>query len=160
MGATYGGKGIEEAGRITVFVQETPVYDESVYPPVLLGVSRSLVTGTDSATSAPIQFSGSFSGDATNLTVNNISRSQSMSTVSGIMAGAIAPGAWGGRPYSASVAFTTASGYSNYSVSIISEDIRAWSIESKATSSFIIQTNSSFTYPQYDVMWSVIPHVG
>ncbi len=156
MGLNYQGRGIEEAGRITVFVQETPVYDFSVDPPALLGVSRSLVTGTDSETSSPIVFSGSFSGDAGSLTINGVILSSSLEVVSQTKSGYVPARDFAGQPQTAAVSFTTAMSSSLYGVTIIGKESRAWMVEGQTSAGFTINTNSSVTINE-DVFWSVAP---
>ena len=81
MSISYHGREVEEAGRLTVFVLETPIYDETVYPPLFLGISRSLVTGTDLPGALPIKFSGSFSGDASGLVIDGMPLSSSLHAI-------------------------------------------------------------------------------
>jgi len=63
---------------------------------------------------------------------------------------------FGGRPYSASVTFGTAYPNNLYSVTVTGEDSRAWSISSKTSTGFTIDTNSStlLTGPVY---WIATP---
>ena len=156
MGINYAGRDIQQAGLITVFVQETPIYDNSVDPPILLGVSRSLVTGTDSETASPIVFSGSFSGDAGGLTINGTVLSSSLQVIAETKAGYTETKDFTGQPYTAAVTFASPISSSIYGVSIISSDSRAWTIESQTTGGFVINTNSSVGLSN-NVYWSVAP---
>ena len=62
-----------------------------------------------------------------------------------VRAGSIAPSAFGGTPRTASVTFVTNFDNTNYGVSIMSEDARIWTIQTKLVSGFTINTNSSVT---------------
>ena len=156
MGITYQGRDLQEAGRLTVFVQETPIYDTSVDPPILLGVSRSLVTGTDYDGAVPIAFSGSFSGDAAALTINGTVLSSSLAIISEAKSGYIEGKNFTGQPLSAAVTFTAPMSSSLYGVTIIGKENRAWSVEGQDTTGFTINSNSSVTLNS-DVFWSVAP---
>jgi len=156
MGINYQGRGIEEAGRLTVFVQETPIYDESVYPPVLLGVSRSLATATDASGSSPITFTGTFSGDASELTIGGVALSGSLEAITQTKAGYVTAKDFSGPPYIATVTFTPAMSSSLYSVSVFGKESRAWTIEGQTPTEFTINTNSSIAINE-DVFWTVAP---
>lgn len=60
-----------------------------------------------------------------------------------IKAGSVAPSSFSLNPSQSSVSFTTPMANTNYGVSVIGGDARSWTIESKTTSSFTINTNSS-----------------
>lgn len=154
MSISYHGRGVEEGGKLTVFVLETPIYDETVYPPILLGISRSLVTGTDIPGTSPIKFSGSFSGDASELTIDGVSLSGSLQAGTQTRTGYATSKDFSGRPYSASVTFTAPTTSSLYVVNVISSENRAWTVQSQTTGGFVIQTNSSIAINN-NVYWTV-----
>jgi hypothetical protein len=156
MGINYQGRGIEEAGRLTVFVQETPIYDESVYPPILLGVSRSIVTGTDASGSTPITFTGTFSGDASQLTIAGAAISGSLEAITQTKAGYAQAKDFSGQPQTIAITLASAMSSSLYSVSVFGKESRAWTIEGQTTTGFTINTNSSVALNE-DVFWSVAP---
>ena len=58
-------------------------------------------------------------------------------------AGSILAGSFTGLPETAAVTFTTAFPDTNYSVVVTGEDIRSWTVESKATTGFTINSNSN-----------------
>lgn len=62
-----------------------------------------------------------------------------------------------GSPLQYQVNFVTSFSDANYSVSVIGEDIRTWSISSKLANSFIINSNSNITLVN-PVLWSAIKH--
>ncbi len=62
-----------------------------------------------------------------------------------------------GSPLQYQVNFVTSFSDANYSVSVIGEDIRTWSIASKLAGSFIINSNSNITLVN-PVLWSAMKH--
>lgn len=68
-----------------------------------------------------------------------------------IKAGSGSVASFGGSPLTASVTFTTPFTNNNYSISIIGEDARTFTIQSKVSGSFAINTNSTdaLTGPVY-----------
>lgn len=73
-----------------------------------------------------------------------------------VRAGSIAPSAFGGTPKTASVTFNSNFSNTNYGVSIMSEDARIWTIQTKLTGSFIINSNSS-VQPLTSASWIASP---
>lgn len=154
MSISYHGRGVEEEGRLTVFVLETPIYDETVYPPLLLGVSRSLVTGTDLPGALSIKFSGSFSGDAAELTIDGVALSSSLHAGTQTRTGYATSKDFSGRPYSASIAFAAPTTSSLYAVNVMSSENRAWTVQSQTTGGFVLHSNSSIAINN-NVYWTV-----
>lgn len=71
-------------------------------------------------------------------------------------AGSGSVSSFGGTPFTSSITFDSSFSDNSYSVSIVGEDARIWSIQSKTNSGFIINTNSSviLTNPVY---WTATP---
>lgn len=72
-------------------------------------------------------------------------------------AGTKALASFTGTPRKATITFTTTMGSTNYSISVIGGDSRAWSIENKLATSFDINTNSNQVLTA-DVDWVAVPH--
>jgi len=138
-----------------------------IYTPTLdYTVSSSLITFTEippsgsnitvralvAVTSGSINvLSGSFSGSlygTSSWAQNAVSSSYAVtssfaSNVLKTKAGSVPSEGFGGTPLTASVAFTSAFGNTNYAIAITGEDSRAWTIQNKTTSGFIINSVSS-----------------
>lgn len=65
------------------------------------------------------------------------------SIVSTLKAGSGSASSFGGTPRTASISFNTSFSSNAYSVVVTAEDARAWTIESKTTTGFVINSNSS-----------------
>jgi hypothetical protein len=63
-------------------------------------------------------------------------------TPAGVKAGSGSVASFGGSPLTSSITFTTAFGNNLYAVSVIGEDARSWTIQSKVSGSFVINSNS------------------
>jgi hypothetical protein len=85
-------------------------------------------------------FSGSFLGNATTATTASFA-----ANVFKTKAGEITNTSFGGTPLTASVAFATAFDTTNYSIAVTGEDSRAWIVESKTASGFIVNSVSNTT---------------
>lgn len=57
-------------------------------------------------------------------------------------AGSVLNSAFGSTPLTASVTFSSAFANTNYGIIVTGEDARAWTIQNKATTGFVINTNS------------------
>lgn len=111
------------------------------------------LTGSLNATS----FTGSLLGTASYATqALSSSYALTASYVPTIKSLSASIASFAGTPYSASITFGTAYPNNSYGVSVTGEDLRAWSVSSKSTTGFTINTNSSvaLTGPVY---WTVIP---
>lgn len=75
----------------------------------------------------------------------------------GAKSNSVTGASFSGSPLQYQVNFVTSFSDANYSVSVIGEDIRTWSIASKLAGSFIINTNSDITLAS-PVLWSAIKH--
>jgi len=96
--------------------------------------------------SAPFtgSFTGSFTGDGSQVT-GVVSASYASTGGSGLVtkAGSIANTSFTGNPRTATVTFSTAFGDTNYAVVVTGEDSRAWTIQSKGTSGFTVNSNAA-----------------
>lgn len=70
---------------------------------------------------------------------------------------AVAAGSFTGNPRKATVTFTTPFPNANYSITITGEDSRTWTIESKVSGSFIINSNSAIA-PINNTYWQAISY--
>lgn len=73
-----------------------------------------------------------------------------------VKAGSVADTSFAGNPRKATVTFTTPFSNNNYSISVTGETSRAWSIESKVSGSFVINSNSA-TAITGDTFWIATP---
>ena len=149
----------------------------SVFFPTLVtsstAVSNVVMYGTNGqlfiTASSAIGGGGGISGDYVTTasfnayTGSNISQfagtasfAQTASYVPTLKASSASVASFTGQPYSASVTFATAYPNNLYAVSVIGEDLRAWSISGKSPSGFTIDSNSSIplTNPVY---WIATP---
>jgi hypothetical protein len=130
--------------------------DHPGIPSVIATVNR-----VDQFLSNTGSFSGSFTGTLTgtaSYATQALSSSYALtaSYVPTIKSLSASIASFAGTPYSASITFGTAYPNNSYGVSVTGEDLRAWSVSSKSTTGFTINTNSSvvLTGPVY---WTVIP---
>ncbi len=72
-------------------------------------------------------------------------------------AGSVAAVTFAGNPKKATVTFTSAFPDTNYSIAITGADARSWTWESKASGSFVINSNSN-TAPTGNTDWIAIYH--
>lgn len=72
-------------------------------------------------------------------------------------AGSEASGSFSGVPRKATITFSTAFPDANYSVAIVGDDSRIWTIESKTASGFTINSNSAVALTA-NVDWTATPH--
>jgi hypothetical protein len=74
----------------------------------------------------------------------------------GVKAGSGSAASFTGNPSSSTVTFTTAFSNNLYAVSVVGEDERSWTIQSKVSGSFVINSNSivPLTGPVY---WIATP---
>jgi len=113
--------------------------------------SSSIIYGRQSPTAAsqvlrlnaqvisPYGFTGSLFGTASFATTASYALNAGLKT----KVGSIANTSFGSNPLTASITFTTAFADTNYGVVITGEDARAWTIQNKTTSGFVVNTNSS-----------------
>lgn len=94
---------------------------------------------------------GSFSGSFTGTLIGTASYASTASYIQTLKAGSGSIASFGGSPYTSSIAFTTAYANNLYAVTVTGEDARTWTIESKTSAGFTINTNSSvaLTGPVY-----------
>ncbi len=72
--------------------------------------------------------------------------------------GNVSGNTFAGNPKIATVTFTTPFIDNNYSISIISDTIRSWTISGKTNSSFIINSNTDTTFDNGDVLWMAMSY--
>ena len=72
-----------------------------------------------------------------------------------IKSGIVSSGSFSGNPDKATVIFTTAFSDNNYSVTVTGEDSRSWTIESKSSTGFVINSNSN-TPLSNNTFWQAI----
>jgi len=94
------------------------------------------------ATSGSVTISGSLNVVGTTTGITNAATA---SYVNGMVSknNVIANTSFAGTPLTASVSFSTAFPDTNYSVVITGEDARVWTVESKTSSGFVVNSNSS-----------------
>ncbi len=69
----------------------------------------------------------------------------------------VAGGSFAGTPLKTTVTFSSPFEDNNYSINITGEDLRSWTIESKVSGSFIINSNSN-TAILGNVFWVATKH--
>jgi hypothetical protein len=74
-----------------------------------------------------------------------------------VKAGAVSSASFGGSPFTSSVTFGTAYGDTQYAVTLTGEDDRIYVVNSKQTTGFIINTNSSTLFTG-SVYWIATPY--
>jgi hypothetical protein len=72
-----------------------------------------------------------------------------------LKSGIVTAGTFAGNPKKATVTFSSAFPSTNYSITITGGDGRTWTYESKATGSFVINTNAN-SAPTQEVSWQAI----
>lgn len=118
--------------------------------------SKTWAFGMDGTLTAPGAIvAQSFSGSFTGSLQGTSSYALTASYVTSIRALSGSAASFAGTPYSSSVTFGAAY-TSNYGVSIVGEDLRAWSVSGKTSAGFTINSNSSvaLTGPVY---WITTP---
>jgi hypothetical protein len=127
--------------------------------------SSLIITGSSVTFSSSLYWSGSTSlGGAANYVLvlgddGRIYRTGSYGAGGGgsnVRAGMVTSSLFGGFPKTASVIISSSMGDTNYGVSIISSDARIWTIQTKQTGSFVINSNSSVGLNS-DVYWTATP---
>jgi hypothetical protein len=109
----------------TIQFVQPPASESIVLIQAFIGVSSGS-TGT---------FSGSFIGTATTASfASNVLKTK---------AGSVVNTSFGGTPLTASVTFSTAFDNTNYAIAITGEDSRAWVVQSKTASGFVINSVSN-----------------
>ena len=103
------------------------------------------ITGSLQATS----FTGSLQGTA--------SYANTASFVIGLKSGEVAFSSFGGTPLTASVTFGTPYSTTNYGISVIGGDARSWTVQNKAVSGFVINSNSNVALTD-SVYWTTTPY--
>jgi len=125
--------------------------------------TQAVPTGSAAVNTGSFMTTGSVSGNVLTFTKGDGSTFPlTVSTGSGgsstTKAGTASIASFGGTPLTASVTFGTAFSNTNYSISVLGQksDSRSWTIESQATSNFVINSNSnsSLTNP---VFWIATP---
>jgi hypothetical protein len=125
-----------------VFTSNNLVFTET--PPSGSNITvRALVAVTSGSINV---LSGSFSGSffGTSSWANNaVTSSYSLNAGLKNKAGSVANTSFGGTPLTASVTFSTPFSNTNYAIAITGEDSRAWIVQNKTTTGFIINSVSN-----------------
>ncbi len=111
-----------------------------------------------------VKMTGLDEGSVANVITQNPTTGQLFTTPVGSLiasssnkAGTVNSASFGGRPYSASVVFSTSYVDTNYSVNVTGEDLRTFTVSGKTASGFTINTNSTIAL-QGGVDWIAQTH--
>ena len=136
-------------------------------------LSSSYASSSTSASYADFAFSASYASSSTSASYTNFALSSSyassstsasyaltasyVATVSSIKAGSASIASFNGNPSSSIITFGTPFPNNLYAITVTGEDARSWTIQSKVSGSFIVNSNSIVAL-QGPLYWIAVPY--